>query len=386
MDEEQLKSIMKEINDKLDSKFEEISNKLDKKFDESIEKLNKKVIENETEISNMKETNKATNEKLDNVIAQSDLDHDQIIDNTERIDKVDSNIRLMEIRLKETENSIDEINKNESNNPKLNKLEKDIQELKNNMTKKSYSEATKVNESEQEKTKSSPTNTTPTTKVNNNFTPPKKNEDIFKEARGKVGLYPIGIEQIREFVKDDSDDVEIMTKFQHIEARHSAAQDFLSKQMHFQFNEIKIQTIKMARNWSSNIMWIEVGEENVNRLINRSINLKNPNIQLITYYPAQVWSKRKEINEIMKEVRKKIPDIRYQIKLGKSDIFLRTKMVDEFVWQNTPVEHYAKMVNRSLVSDAVLDSPIFKRLNKQNICPDKTSPQKKKTRNVDSSI
>ena len=121
MDEEQLKSIMKEINDKLDSKFEEISNKLDKKFDESIEKLNKKVIENETEISNMKETNKATNEKLDNVIAQSDLDHDQIIDNTERIDKVDSNIRLMEIRLKETENSIDEINKNESNNLKLNK-------------------------------------------------------------------------------------------------------------------------------------------------------------------------------------------------------------------------------------------------------------------------
>ena len=61
-------------------------------------------------------------------------------------------------------------------------------------------------------------------------------------------------------------------------------------------------------------------------------------------------------------------------------------MVDEFVWQNTPVKYYAKMVNRSLVSDAVLDSPIFMRLNKQNISPDKTSPQKKKTRNVDSSI
>ena len=61
-------------------------------------------------------------------------------------------------------------------------------------------------------------------------------------------------------------------------------------------------------------------------------------------------------------------------------------MVDEFVWQNTQVEHYAKMVNRSLVSDSVVDSPIFKRLNKRNISPDKTSLQKKKTRNVDSSI
>ena len=39
----------------------------------------------------MKETNKATNEKLDNVIAQSDLDHAQIIDNTERIDRIDRN-------------------------------------------------------------------------------------------------------------------------------------------------------------------------------------------------------------------------------------------------------------------------------------------------------
>ena len=67
--------------------------------------------ENKTEISNMKETNKVTNEKLDNVIAQSDLDHDQIIDNTERRDKIDSNFKLFEIRLKETENSIDEINK-----------------------------------------------------------------------------------------------------------------------------------------------------------------------------------------------------------------------------------------------------------------------------------
>ena len=94
---------MKQISDKLDSKFDEISNKLDKKFDESLEKLNKKVSENETEISNMKETNKVTNEKLDNVIAQSDLDHDQIIDNTERIDKIDSNIKLFEIRLRKTE-------------------------------------------------------------------------------------------------------------------------------------------------------------------------------------------------------------------------------------------------------------------------------------------
>ena len=49
-------------------------------------------------------------------------------------------------------------------------------------------------------------------------------------------------------------------------------------------------------------MWTEVGKETVNRLINISINLKNPNIQLITYFPSQLWNKRKDISDFMKEL------------------------------------------------------------------------------------
>ena len=141
--------------------------------------------------------------------------------------------------------------------------------------------------------------------------------------------------------------------------------------MHFQIEEIKIQTIKMARNWTSKIMWIEVGEDTVNRLINRSITLKNPNIQLVTFYPAKVWNQRKEINEIMKEAKKKTPDLRYQIKLGKNDLYLKTKMVDEFIWQTTPIEHFAKMINKTITINQVTSSPIYKKQNKRVITPEK---------------
>ena len=53
----------------------------------------------------------------------------------------------------------------------------------------------------------------------------------------------------------------------------------------------------MAANWTSRIMWIEIGENNVKRLQNRAMTLKNPNIQLVTYFPAQLWNKQKLLNE-----------------------------------------------------------------------------------------
>ena len=128
------------------------------------------------------------------------------------------------------------------------------------------------------------------------------------------------MEDIQKFAHEDVDDLEIMSKYSQIETQHKAAQNFLNVEMHFQKNEIVIHTLKMATNWNSNIMWIEVGESNVRRLIDRSITLKNPKIQLITYFPAQLWNKRKELNEILKERRKSVPDLRYQISVGKTDL------------------------------------------------------------------
>ena len=100
--------------------------------------------------------------------------------------------------------------------------------------------------------------------------------------------------------------------------------------MHFQTDEMVISTIKMATNWSSNIMWIEVGEDTVNRLLHRAAVLKNPHIQLVTFIPSGLWNRKKDLNQKMKEQRIKEPRLRYQITVGKNDIILKTKMVGEF--------------------------------------------------------
>ena len=86
-----------------------------------------------------------------------------------------------------------------------------------------------------------------------------------------------------------------MTKYEHIEVRHSAAQWFLSNHMHFQKDEIKISTIKMATNWSSKIMWVEVGEQNVLRIQNRVSTLKNPNIQIVNFFLPHYFAKTEGI-------------------------------------------------------------------------------------------
>jgi len=76
--------------------------------------------------------------------------------------------------------------------------------------------------------------------------------DIHKDARGKISHYPISVEDIRKCSKDNVDNVEFMTKYSQFDARKMAAQEFLINHMHFQSKKIKIHTLKIATSWSSN--------------------------------------------------------------------------------------------------------------------------------------
>ena len=362
-----------------------ISNKLDKKFDETLDKMSSRITQNEQSITAMQEGQKDLTEKVDNLTARYDVDSETLVDNTERLDNIDRTNKCFELRLKETEKSIDEINSKGGNNPKLDKLGRELSELKNSLSKKSYADIVQENSNNKEDQKSPQTPKLNSQKLAERKSPQSTTgDDIFKEARGKIGLYPIGIEDIKKYGDQDVDDIEIMTKYSQIESRHKAAQEFLMKQMHFQIGEITIHTIKMASNWNSKIMWIEVGEQTVQRLLNRSITLKNPNIQLVTYYPARLWNKRKEMNEIMKEVRKSNPELRYQIKVGKSDLILKTKMSSEFVWQITPIEEYVKYRKKPILTESAISSPVYKRSTKRTITPEKINGDTKKQRNQDS--
>ena len=104
----------------------------------------------------------------------------------------------------------------------------------------------------------------------------------------------------------------------------------------------------------------------------------------MTYFPAKLWNRRKELNEIMKEKRKTNPDLRYQIMVGKKDIALKIKQVGEYLWQYLPIEEYLPSTKYSIASDNGIHSPIFKRNNKRNLTPEKEVEYLKKSRNMNS--
>ena len=366
MEQDQIEKMIKIMKEEI---VGAISTKLDAKFDETLRSINSKVNQNEKDIIEIKDKQNENSEKITNLTAKVDVDNDQLVDNTERLDKIDKDAKCYELRLKEVENTVDKYMNEKVN---IGKIETQIKELKDSMNKsinnKSFVDAVKTPPSKQ---------AGPSVSKSVSKSPSSPNKDLFKEARGKVGLYPITIDDIKKFTEEEDDDICLMTKYKHINTRHNAAQQFLVDEMNFGWEEIKIQTIKMAANWNSKIMWIEIGEENVNRLISRSIALKNPKIQIVTYFPAQLWNKRKQLNDIMKEKRKENPNLKYQIKVGKNDLILKTKMENEYIWADTPIGEFMPKPNSGLYNIIHQDSPVFKKNNKRNISPEADNKHKR---------
>ena len=127
MDREQMNEMINSIQEGV---IEALQKKLDSKFDEAIQKINNKATNNEISILNVQEEIKTIKENMDNITAKVETDNDQMVDNLERIDNIDKNMKCYELRLKETEKSIDEMNSNEMRNPRLDKVRKNLRNLK----------------------------------------------------------------------------------------------------------------------------------------------------------------------------------------------------------------------------------------------------------------
>ena len=82
---------------------------------------------------------------------------------------------------------------------------------------------------------------------------------------------------------------------------------------------------------------------------------------MVTFFPATLWQKRKELNDILKEERKRNPDFRYQISVGKNDIELKTKLLGEYMWLSTPINEFLSKNKKKIEERVNVDSPIFKK-------------------------
>ena len=165
-----------------------------------------------------------------------------------------------------------------------------------------------------------------------------------KLAKTKLGLYPVTLDNIRHFSFDKSIlTTEEFNEDKHNEARIDAAKEFIEIELKLDQNEINIENAKLAPKADSKILWINTTEHNVKKLYARAAAIKNKNIQLFTYYPAELWERKIALDKNLKEARSNNANLRTQIRLGVDDLELHTKYTNENIWQITPLTEYGQL-------------------------------------------
>ena len=102
----------------------------------------------------------------------------------------------------------------------------------------------------------------------------------------------------------------------------------------------------MSANSKHGILWIKIGDKNRIRVlaqIGKLARNKKLNIRLITKIPYQFWDRNKTLEDLCFKERERNPNLRTQIRLGKSDLELMTKFKDEIYWRSTPNEAYGQL-------------------------------------------
>ena len=160
----------------------------------------------------------------------------------------------------------------------------------------------------------------------------------------RVGLFPVSLDHLRKFsYEKDIITTEGYNIAHHDGDRKEAGKDFLNKELKFKVDEINIVATKLAPKPESQILWIETSEANVKKIYSRAAALKNKNIRLITYFPAELWERKVALDKHLKLERVNEPNLRTQVRLGTEDLELNTKHVGEPLWQVTPVTAYGEL-------------------------------------------
>ena len=98
---------------------------------------------------------------------------------------------------------------------------------------------------------------------------------------------------------------------------------------------------------------------------------------LSTITPPQLWERKKRLEIILKEARKKNPSLRTQIRMGENDISLYTKIVGENFYSWTPL---TKFGDPNEPQDSQFDTLISRK--RKELTPDMKNRYKKAKNNT----
>ena len=165
--------------------------------------------------------------------------------------------------------------------------------------------------------------------------------EIIHAARRRVGLFPININHIKQYIDTVDDSDEVIYKHEKFDmARREAANEFLVKELGFKDKEIRIKECKMANNPESSILWIETEIEQVRKIFKKAAMTANRKISVMQYYPSILWERKQSLEKRMSVVQQLDRKLRYQIRLGENDIELFTKREDDKFYVKVDFEKY----------------------------------------------
>ena len=167
---------------------------------------------------------------------------------------------------------------------------------------------------------------------------------IIHAARRRVGLFPININHIKQYIDNVDDLDEVIYKHEKFDmARCEAANEFLVKELGFKDKEVRIKDCKMANNPESSILWIETEIDQVKNIFMKAAIIANKQISVMQYYPRILWERKKSLEKRMSVERVKDTKLRYQIRLGVNDIELLTKGENDKFYVKVDVETYGRL-------------------------------------------
>lgn len=229
------------------SLLSEWKNKIIDKIDSTAEQMNSKIENNKNEINFIKDEVASYNEKLDNISVRSETNTEDISDLKIKVEKLEKEKELNHQRFGSIKAEIDG-EKINTTPPKIKLLMKDVTKLMDEAINKNdindIKEKISVKDKPSLKLWQSPIKVA---KTDNKIHSSNK-EDIYVEKRGKVGIYPKAINDIRRQTKDDVSDDDLSKSFSYIKARVDAAKEYFNKQLMFNIDEIEIKTSRMSSN------------------------------------------------------------------------------------------------------------------------------------------
>ena len=123
MDIDKMKDLIADLKNDIIVAIEE---KLDKKLENTLDKLCSSVKNNETAITEIEDNQKINTGKIAEIEARINVDNETLVDHTEKIDKLDRDMKLAELRMKEVESQMTEMTLNNTDKIRMDNMGKKI--------------------------------------------------------------------------------------------------------------------------------------------------------------------------------------------------------------------------------------------------------------------